>query len=82
MISNLIMMAVITNSYANVSSSFYGAKFGRSVEELMVSPMQANVILLGYMTGGMLRSVLVGVLVAIVSMWFTHFHIHNIIQTT
>ena len=53
----LIMMSVITNSYANVSSSFFGAKFGRFVEEMLVSPISNQTILFGYVTGGVARCV-------------------------
>ena len=48
------MMSVITNSYANVSSSFFGAKFGRFVEEMLVSPISNQTILFGYVTGGVI----------------------------
>ena len=57
----LIMMAVITNSYTNVCFSFFSAKFQRSIEELLVSPASAQVILLGYVIGGVCRGVLVGI---------------------
>ena len=67
----LIMMAVITNSYGNVVSSFFGAKFGKHVEEMMVSPMPSWVILLGYITGGVFRGLLVGGLVTVVALFFT-----------
>ena len=56
----LIMMAVITNSYANVVSSFFGAKFGKHIEELLVSPLPNWVIVSGYVAGGLLRGLLVG----------------------
>ena len=68
----LIMMSVVMNSYSNVVSSFFGAKFGRHIEELLVSPLPNVLILLGYMLGGICRGLLVGVLVAIVAMFFTH----------
>lgn len=67
----LIMMSVITNSYGNVVSSFFGAKFGRHVEELLVSPMPSSLILLGYMCGGMLRGLAVGAVVTTVALFFT-----------
>src|SRR5688572_341221 len=57
----LIMMAVITNSYGNVVSSFFGAKFGRHIEELLVAPLPNWLIVLGYATGGLMRGLLVGV---------------------
>jgi len=74
----LIMMAVITNSYANVVSSFFGAKFGKHIEELLVSPLPNWVIVAGYATGGVVRGVLVGLAVTLVSLLFAHLHVHHL----
>lgn len=71
-VPGLVMMSVIQNAYGNISSSFFGAKFGRHVEELLVSPMPNYVILAGYVAGGVLRGLMVGLLVLIVAMFFTH----------
>lgn len=73
----LIMMAVIQNSYANVVSSFFGAKFGKHIEELLVSPLPSWVIVCGYMAGGVVRGLLVGSGVTIVSLLFTHLHVQH-----
>lgn len=73
----LIMMAVLTNSYSNVVSSFFSAKFQRSIEEVLVSPTPNYIILLGYIMGGVARGLAVGVLVTIVALLFTHLHIHS-----
>jgi ABC-2 type transport system permease protein len=75
----LIMMSVITNSYGNVVASFFGAKFGKHVEELLVSPLPNWVIVAGYATGGVVRGVLVGVAVTIVSLVFTHLQVHHLL---
>ncbi|PVZ70458.1 ABC transporter permease [Pelagibaculum spongiae] len=77
-VPGLIMMSVVTNSYANVVSSFFGAKFGKHIEELIVSPMPAYLILLGYMAGGCFRGLLVGLIVTGVSMFFTDLQVHNL----
>jgi len=74
----LIMMQVITNSYANVVSSFFGAKFGKHVEEMLVSPLPSWVIVSGYVAGGVVRGLLVGGGVTIVSLLFTHLHVQHI----
>jgi len=71
----LIMMTVITNSYANVVSSFFGAKFGKHLEELLVSPMPNWLILSGYIAGGMLRGLLVGSVVSLVAFFFTRLEV-------
>jgi ABC-2 type transport system permease protein len=68
----LIMMAVISNSYGNVVSSFFGAKFGKHIEELLVAPLPNWLIVLGYVSGGLMRGLLVGAVVLAVSLFFTH----------
>ena len=73
----LIMMAIITNSYGNVVASFFQAKFLRSIEEMLVSPMSHWVLLWGYITGGVLRGVLVALIVLLVSFVFTDFHVYH-----
>jgi ABC-2 type transport system permease protein len=74
----LIMMTVITNSYGNVVSSFFGAKFGKHLEELLVSPMPNWLILTGYISGGVLRGLLVGSVVTVVAYFFTHFTVMHV----
>ena len=73
----LIMMSVISNSFGNVVSSFFGAKFGKHVEELLVSPLPNWLIVLGYVCGGVLRGLLVGTLVTTVALFFTHLPVHH-----
>ena len=73
----LIMMSVITNSYGNVVSSFFGAKFGKHIEELLVSPLPNWLIVLGYVAGGVVRGIVVGAVVTIISLVFTRLHISN-----
>ncbi|CAI3797388.1 MULTISPECIES: ABC transporter permease [Pseudomonas] len=77
-VPGLIMMSVITNSYGNVVSSFFGSKFQRSIEELMVSPVSPHTILVGYVLGGVLRGLAVGVIVTILSMFFTDLQVHHL----
>jgi ABC-2 type transport system permease protein len=73
----LIMMSVITNSYGNVVSSFFGAKFGRHIEEMLVSPMSNATIIIGHVAGGVLRGVLVGLLVTIIALFFTRLEVRH-----
>jgi ABC-2 type transport system permease protein len=77
-VPGLVLMAVITNSYANVVSSFYSAKFQRHVEELLVSPVPDWIILAGYVAGGVARGVVVGLAVILVSLFFTDVEIHSL----
>ncbi len=73
----LIMMTVITNSYGNVVSSFFGAKFGKHIEELLVSPLPNYLIVTGYMVGGLIRGLLVGSVVTLIALAFTRLHVQH-----
>lgn len=74
----LIMMGIITNSYANSVSSFYSSKFQRHIEEMLVSPMPNYIIILGFMLGGIARGIIVGVAVTLVALFFTQLQIHSV----
>ncbi len=77
-VPGLIMMSVITNAYGNVASSFFSNKFQRSIEELMVAPLHPGTILAGYVFGGVVRGVSVGVIVTLLSLYFTELNIHHL----
>ena len=82
-VPGLVMMSVIQNSYGNISSSFFGAKFGRHVEELLVSPMPNWVILWGYVAGAVVRGLMVGVIVLLIAMFFTPVRVpHPLVMAT
>jgi len=73
----LIMMSVITNSYGNVVSSFFGAKFGRHLEEMLVAPMSNAAIIIGHVAGGILRGLAVGLLVTVIALFFTKLEVQH-----
>ena len=77
----LVMMSVIQNAYGNISSSFFGAKFQRFVEEMLVSPMPGWTILGGYVAGAVTRGFMVGVIVLGISLFFTKIHLYHPIVT-
>ncbi len=77
----LIMMSIITNSYTNTVSSFFSTKFQKNIEELLVSPTPSWVIVLGFVSGGMVRGLSVGFLVSIVSLVFIRLPLHSVIYT-
>lgn len=78
LVPGLIMMSIITNAYANVVASFFGSKFQRNIEEMLVSPMWPSIILWGFVLGGLARGVLTGILVTLVSLLFTKIQIYHI----
>ena len=77
-VPGLIMMSVVTNSYSNVVSSFFGAKFNNSVEELLVSPVPNVIILTGYVMGGVSRGLLVAIIVTCLSLFFADLEVKHI----
>lgn len=77
-VPGIILMAVINNSYANVVSSFFSAKFQRHIEEMLVSPMPNYLILLGFVGGGLARGLTVGLSVTVIAALFTDLHFHNL----
>ena len=77
----LIMMSIITNSYTNTVSSFFSTKFQRNIEELLVSPTPDWVIILGYISGGVVRGLSVGFLVSMVSLMFTRLPLFSLTYT-
>ncbi len=76
-VPGLVMMAIITNSYANVVSTFFGAKFQHNLEEIIVSPTPNWVVIAGFASGGILRGLIVGVLVLLTSLFFTHLVVYS-----
>ena len=73
----LVMMSIITNSYTNVVSSFYGSKYSHHIEEMLIAPIPNIIIILGFVTGGVARGTCVGIAVTLVSLLFTEFTMHQ-----
>jgi len=80
-VPGLIIMSIISNSYSNVVSSFYGTKFHHHIEELLVSPIANITIIAGYVSGGIARGLIVGIIVTLVSMFFTQISVASYITT-
>src|SRR5210317_2174041 len=80
-VPGLILMSVISNSYANVVASFYSSKFQRNIEELLIAPLPDFIILAGYVAGGVARGVVVGIVVTAVSLFFTELNVHSYLVT-
>lgn len=76
-VPGLIMMSAITSAYSNVSSSFFSQKFQKNIEELLVAPVPTHVLMLGFISGGMGRSLLVSGLVTLVSLLFVPLHVYH-----
>jgi ABC-2 type transport system permease protein len=77
----LIMMSIINNSFGNVVSSFYSARFQNCIEEILVSPLHNSLMVMGFVTGGVIRGLVVGIIVTGIAMLFTDLHIHDLSVT-
>jgi ABC-2 type transport system permease protein len=80
-VPGVILMSVISHSYANVVSSFYSTKFQHNIEELLVAPVPNWVILSGYVTGGVIRGLMVGGVVALIAQIFADIIVTNLFIT-
>lgn len=76
-VPGLVMMSVVTSSYSNVVSSFFGSKFQKSIEELLISPTYESVIIWGFVCGGLIRSFIICVFIFTVAMFFSRFYFYN-----
>ena len=77
-VPGMIMMTIITNSYANTVSSFYSSKFQKHIEEMLVSPMPNYIIIWGFVSGGIARGLIVGLAVTVTASFFTSIQLHNL----
>jgi ABC-2 type transport system permease protein len=77
-VPGIILMSVISHSYANVVSSFYSSKFQHNIEELLVAPVSNWIILAGYVGGGIARGLLVGIVVTGISMLFADITVNHL----
>ncbi|QJC34133.1 ABC transporter permease [Enterobacteriaceae endosymbiont of Donacia cinerea] len=76
-IPGLIMMSIINNSYSNVASSFFGSKFQHYIEELLIAPVPTNLIILGYISGGIMRSLIICIILTLISTFFISLHVYS-----
>jgi len=71
-VPGLVMLAIVTTSYANTSFTFFSSKFFmRSIVEVLVSPTPPWLLIAGFIGGGVLRGIITGALVLIVALFFT-----------
>jgi ABC-2 type transport system permease protein len=71
-VPGLVMLSVVTSAYANTSFTFFQSKFfAKSIEEILVSPTPPWLLLAGFISGGVVRGVIVGALVLLISLFFT-----------
>ena len=62
-------------------SSFFGAKYGKHLEEMLVSPMSNATIILGHVAGGVMRGLMVGLLVTLIALGFTSLSVEHPLVT-
>lgn len=78
-VPGLVMMQVVMLSYINTSSTVFSAKFSKSLEEILVSPLSNNMVLLAYTTASLLRAMLVGVIISLLALFFVHLDVSHLL---
>ncbi len=68
----LTTMGVVTNSYANTSTSLFMAKMDRSVENILAAPISYYQIASAMMIGGLIRGILIGTITLGISILSVH----------
>jgi len=66
----ILMLNIIGSSFAHTSSSVYFARFVKSIEELLVSPLTYMEIVLGFVSGGVARALIVAFGVLLIGLLF------------
>jgi ABC-2 type transport system permease protein len=75
-VPGLVMLAIVTNAYSNTSFTFFQSKFFfRGIDEILVSPTPPWLLIAGFISGGIVRGLIVGIIVLLVSMFFTGLHL-------
>jgi len=73
----LLMMTMIQNAFANSSSSLIIAKVQGNIVDLLMPPLSATEILLGYIIGALIRSLMIGFLGITIMVLFLHLPIER-----
>lgn len=74
----ILMLNIIGSSFAQSSSSVYFAKFIKSIEEMLVSPLSYLEITAGYVIGGIARALVVGFGILIIGLLFGAVTLHSL----
>lgn len=66
----VLMMNVLTSAFSHSSSSLYFQRFARHIEEILVAPLSYMEMVVGYITGALLRGVLIGAGILVIGLFF------------
>ena len=76
----LLMMTMVQNAFANTSSSLVIGKVQGNIVDILMPPLSALELFLGYVIGGVLRGLSVGLITGIVVTFFVHVPIHSVLM--
>jgi len=76
-VPGLLMMGIITTTYANNSTSIFMMKWLNFIEGLLVSPLSYIEMVGAFILGGIVRGVIIGVVVYLISLFFYSGSIFN-----
>ena len=77
LLPGLVMLNVISSSYDEAASSLFQQRFQMSIQELLIAPLSDFELLAGYLTGSILRGIVIGLLVMGIGLLVVHVAPHN-----
>jgi ABC-2 type transport system permease protein len=74
----ILMMNVLTSSFSHSSSSLYFQRFARHIEEVLVAPLSHAEMIMGYMSGALIRGALIGIGILVIGVFFGAANMYNL----
>ncbi|HEX3465565.1 MAG TPA: ABC transporter permease [Candidatus Elarobacter sp.] len=72
LIPGLIMLQVIDQTYSESSSSVFQGRFMNSIQELLIAPLSATEMVIGYVAAGVVRAVFISLLITVLGIVLVH----------
>lgn len=77
----LVLLWVVPYAFGHTAAGFQGARFFKYIDELTVSPLPGWIVMAGYVIGGAIRGLLVGLIALVVTALFTHLSVYSITES-
>ena len=78
LLPGLVMLNVISSSYDESASSIFQQRFMNSIQELLIAPLSSGELVVGFLTGSVLRGLVIGNLVMVIGLMLVHAHPHDL----
>ena len=79
LVPGLIVMSILQNAFANCSSSLVQSKITGNLVFVLLSPLSHWTLYFAYVLAAVVRGLMVGMGVFLMTLWFAEMHVHNIL---